>query len=193
MSQLQKASSPNPSSRGSNLSSKKWVCVELTHAGEKEKNLSLITKSARRILKNKEVEVFIPAVTQKVRDESSILSFMEGYVFIAYQDNILYTKLQETNYFRSVLTKPVYEGRRKRRVLSLLDDSELRPMRKGMESLNRGDFKPGDSVKVKKGNYKNLNAEVIIVFEDEQIVQVYVELRSKKILLDFPASYLSKV
>lgn len=169
------------------------MCVELTLIGEKEKKLDLISRSARQILGDVSLDVFIPAVTQKVRDEFSVLSFLDGYIFILYKEDVFYTRLQDTNYFKSILTKPVYEGRRKKYVVSLLDDSDLSHMRKNMESLDRGDFKPGEIVKVIKGNYRNLNAEVIEVLDDNKTVQVYVELRSKKIVIDFPATYLSRL
>ena len=169
-----------------------WVVVELTPTGEREKNLESIRKNARKILNDKTIEVFIPSVVQKVRDEFHILPFMEGYVFILHKPGLNFMRLQETNYFRSVLTKPVFDGKRKRYTLSFLSDKDLDKLRSGMQNVVKSGFSEGDIVKVVRGNYKNLKAEVIQAYEDGQHVQVYVNLASKKILLDFPASYLVK-
>lgn len=172
----------------------KWVIVELSHAGEKEKDLNSIRRSARKILKSKDIDIFIPAITQVVREESHILAYMEGYIFILYDESISYLRLQETVYFKSVLTRPVvYNRYRNRQILSLLSDRELNPMRDGVERLNVRDFSPGEQIKIIKGNYRNLKAEVIQVYEDKKLVQVYVSLKSKQILLDFPSSYLERI
>jgi hypothetical protein len=172
--------------------SKKWVCVELTSIGEKEKRLNLLTRSIYQILKINSLDVFIPAITQKVRDESSVLSYMEGYIFIEYRENVNYMRLHETNYFKIVLMRPSYEGRRKKMVYSLLVDDNLSSLRKGVDNLNNGDFKSGDMAKVIKGNFKGLPAEVIDVIDGN--IQVYVNyLKSKKLILEFPPTYLVKL
>lgn len=173
-------------------SGRDWVIVELTPTGEREKNLESIRKNARKILNDKTVEVFIPSVVQKVREEFHILPFMEGYIFILHKPGLNFMRLQETNYFRSVLTRPVFDGKRRRQTLSFLSDKDLDKLRSGMQNVVKSGFSEGDIVKVVRGNYKNLKAEVIQAYEDGQHVQVYVNLASKKILLDFPASYLVK-
>ncbi len=194
MPRSQKKNSQTPSSKDLNPTiSRKWVCVELSLTGEKEKNLDLVVRSARRILKNSKVEVFIPAISQQVRDESSVLSFMEGYIFIEHSSNLIYTRLQETTYFKSILMRQVFDGRRRIKELSLLRDKDLSVMRDGVETLNKGDFRSGEAIKIIKGNYKNLEAEIVQIYEDGKTIQVYVGLRSKKILLDFPASYMVRV
>lgn len=173
-------------------SERNWVIVELTPTGEREKNLESIRKNIHKIMRDKTLEVFIPSVVQKVRDEFHILPFMEGYIFVGHKPDLNFMKLQETNYFRAVLTRPVFDGKRRRQTLSFLKDRDLDKMRAGMQKAARSGFSEGDVVKVIRGNYKNLKAEVIQSYEDGQNVQVYVNLASKKVLLDFPASYLIK-
>lgn len=189
---IKKASVHPPELNSVPVKFKKWVCIELTLAGEKEKRLHLLVKSVNQILRTTLLEVFIPAITQKVRDESSVLAYMEGYIFAEYKEILNYMRLQETNYFKLVLMRPSYEGRRKKMVYSLLTDMDMVSLRKGVDSLNSGNFKPGDIARVIKGNFKGLNAEVIEVI-DESIIQVYVDLKSKKTILDFPPTYLVKV
>lgn len=185
---------PKKTPDGESNGAKKWVIVELSHAGEKEKDLNSVRKSARKILKSKDIDIFIPAITQVVREESHILAYMEGYIFILFVEDVNYLRLQETVYFKSVLTQPVVHGRyRSRQILSLLSDRDLNPMREGVDRLNVRDFSPGEQIKIVKGNYRNLRAEVIQVYETKKLVQVYVSLKSKKILLDFPSSYLERL
>lgn len=178
--------SPTPSPAP--VASKKWVIVQLSPMGEREKNIELIRRSARRIL-GKQVDVFIPAISQKVREESQTLFYMDGYVFVEFIDGIVYNRLQDTQFFNSVLTQ-TSSAKDRRRAYSLLDDKELSPMRKGMEDLKIVPFKDGQKVRIIQGNYKNLIAEVSFIHEGGETVQVYVNMRSKKVLMDFPASYL---
>lgn len=168
----------------------KWVIVQLTTAGEREKNLALLVRSAQRII-GKPQEVFVPAISQKVRDESHTMFYMDGYVFVRFAEGVPYLRLQETTYFNQVLTKPGPE--RGRRIFCLLDDCDLAPMRRGMQDMKVGEYGEGQKVKIIKGNYKNLQAVVSYAHDDGEHVQVYVDLASKKILMDFPISYLVKV
>lgn len=174
------------------VSGVKWVIVQMTPLGEREKNLNLITRSVCRLL-GKQVEVFIPAVSEKVRDESQTLFYMDGYVFVKFHPELHYLKLQETMYFSAVLVQNSLVNGKMKRTFSLIDDRDIAPMRKGVQNLKLGEFTEGDVVKVMKGNYKNLRAEVNFVHPDNQTVQVYVNLVSKKILMDFPSSYLKLI
>jgi transcription antitermination factor NusG len=163
------------------------VIVQLTSAGEREKRIPLITRSVHQILKRK-IDVFVPAISQTVRDDSQTMFFMDGYVFVKYEDNISYLKLQDTMYFSSVLCT----GGTKCPKYSLLEDFQLQPLRKGMDDLKQVNFKIGDKIKVIEGNYKNLVGRVSLVFEDKKSVQIAVDLASKKLLMDFPTTYLMK-
>jgi hypothetical protein len=113
--------------------------------------------------------------------------YMEGYAFVRYDEGVPYLRLQETTYFRSVLCQP---GPRHKPRFSLLEDRALDPMRDGLRSIKFSEFSVDDDVKIVKGNYKNLPARVSMIYEDGETVQVYVDLRSKKILMDFPSTYL---
>jgi len=170
----------------------KWVCVELSSNGEREKNIPAIIKSARQILGKPDIEVFVPAISQKVRGETQTMVFMDGYVFVRFYENIQYIKLQDTAYFRSVLCT-TSSGRKYQ--YSLLDDKALEPMRVGVQKLKLGQlhYEVGDSVKVIKGDLKNLIGRISEVYSTE-LVQVSVDhLRSKPIMMDFPVSYLTKI
>jgi transcription antitermination factor NusG len=177
------------------LSIPKWVVIELTFAGEREKDLNALKASAQKLL-NCKSEVFIPAIFQKVRNESHTIFYLDGYMFIKYEEGVNYLKLQETTYFKSILHKVVrdeYDKSKKRIMLTLLDDSDLNSMRSGMKKLQIASFQENDDVKIIQGEYKGLQAKVIYLHENGETVQVKVDLRSKKILFDFPSSYLMKM
>lgn len=162
---------------------RKWVVVSLSSSGEREMNLKAFTNAVRRIL-GKDLEVFIPAISKKARDESHTLFYMDGYIFIQYQDGIPYMKLQDTTYFGQVLCAG--------RAYSLVDDKTLDPLRTGVKNLSLCKFCKGDRVKVVKGEYKDLRATVALVYEGGETVQVDASQRSKPLLIDFPAIYLQK-
>lgn len=117
---------------------------------------------------------------------------MNGYVFIEYDPGAPYLALRETSYFRDVLCKSY---RNSAPEYSLLSDSDLEPMRAGMEDLKSNSFQIGDSVCVITGTYRNLRGEISLVYDDGETVQVAVNhLRSKKgLLVDFPSTYLERV
>lgn len=171
----------------------KWVVVQLSSLGEREKNIPIIVRSARQILGVKDLEVFVPAISQKVRDESQTLFYMDGYVFIKYAEGVQYMKLQETTYFNTVLCKPSFVNGERKRAYAMLEDKDLEPMKRGMETLRIGEFSEDDDVKIVKGSFKGLPGKVSFVHDGGEHVQVYVGLRSKQVLMDFPASYLVKL
>jgi transcription antitermination factor NusG len=118
--------------------------------------------------------------------------YWDGYVFIEYRQTCPYLKLNETTYFASVLCQPGH-GSGRQRVFSYLSDKDLEPMRRGLESMKIGEFAAEDEVKIVKGQFKNLLGKVSFVHENGENVQVYVGLRSKQILMDFPSSYLMRI
>jgi len=178
------------------LASTKWVVIQLTSLGEREKNLHLIERAVHQILKRKDLAVFVPAISQKARDESLTTWYSNGYVFVRFADDVVYNALQDTAYFSNVLSKTATASGTRKIVYSLLDDKDLDPMRSGMKTMRvmrAGDLVEDNVVKVVKGNYKNLIGKVSMVYEGNENVQVYVDLRSKKVFMDFPSSYLEKV
>ncbi len=114
-------------------------------------------------------------------------------MFIKYTDDVPFLKLQETTYFQTVLCQlSVVNGSRKR-TFSFLHDKDLEPMKRGMQSLKVREFGKGQEVKIIKGTYKNLVGKVNMVHDDNEHIQVFVGLKSKQILMDFPSSYLVQV
>ncbi len=172
----------------------KWVVVQLTPLGEREKNIALIRRSVKSIL-GIELDVFVPAISQKDVENGALTTwFSEGYVFVKYVPTVSYHKLSETNYFNTVLSSMSNVNGERKRIYSLLDDKELAPMRVGMQDLKtEREFEVEQDVKIVKGTYKGLPAKISMVYEDREKVQVYVHLRSKKMFIDFPSSYIQKV
>lgn len=177
-----------PSSKGPNpkdASTIRWVVVQLSNNGEHEPNLAVIERSIDRILRKK-LSVFIPATMQKARSDNQTIFYMDGYIFIEYQEGIQYHRLNGTNYFETVVSSS-------RDRLSLLSDSDLEPLRKGVESLKIGAFKLNDQVKVTKGTFKNLTGTISFVYDGGEQVQVNLKLSSKPMLIDYPSSFLTKL
>lgn len=169
-----------------------WVVVQLTSLGEREKNIASITRSVHHILRRKDLEVFVPAISQKGLGDSLTTWYSDGYIFVRFLDGVLYNSLQETAYFSMVLSKLVVVDGVRRMKYSLLNNKDLDPMRVGMKVMRVGKFSEDDSVKVIKGNYRNLPGKVSCVYDQGEVVQVCLNLRSKPMFIDFPASYLEK-
>lgn len=178
------------------IESRKWVVVELSPQGDKEKDLEFIKDSARRILRRYDIQVFIPAVSQGTKkNETHTTFYMDGYVFIEYVDSINYLRLRDTSLFQEVLCVYTRTSRFGKRTpsYSLLNDKELDPMRSGMEILKKCTLKVGDNVKVITGSYKNLPGKIISVQDDNQVAHISIDLASKPIIMSFPSTYLEKI
>lgn len=167
------------------------MAVELSSTGEQEMNPPILAKSVRRILKRPDIDVFIPAVSSKVRSDSQVLVYMDGYVFVRYEDGIPYLKLRDTTYFRDVLRLPG-RGASGGPTYALIDDSKLDTLREGLEVIGNASFKIGDRVRVMRGENKNLTGFVTDVHDDGQVI-VSARLRSKPLLVPYPSSYLEKI
>jgi len=165
--------------------SKKWVVVQLSSTGEKEKNINLFQRSVKRYL-GKDLSVFVPAANLSAREDNHVMYYMDGYIFIEHAANIQYNKLNETAYFMRVLTHP-------KTGVCLINDSEIEVMRKGMEKMKKGIFDKNDEVKVIRGSFKNLTGKISEVYDGGEFVQIDVGLLSKPLLIDYPANYLMKL
>jgi transcription antitermination factor NusG len=163
--------------------------VQLTSLGEREKNIDTIARAVRRILGD--VEVFVPAFIQKVREESHTMVYMDGYVFVRFAEGVNYLKLQETTYFKCVLCTPGAGGKR---TYHLLDNFVLDKMRDGVKSLKTqtADYDISQDVRITKGTLKGLRGKVISVYEDGKKILVHVPLDSKPVLIEFPPTHLEK-
>lgn len=164
---------------------KKWVVVQLSTTAERENDLTTIKRSVKRYL-GKDLQVFIPAASLSVREDSHVMFYMDGYIFIEYVTGINYTKLNETTYFASVLTHP-------KTGYSCIPDSEIETLRKGVEAMKIGKFRVGDEVTILKGNYKNMRGRIKQVYDGDESYQVDIGLGSKPILADYWASWLAKI
>lgn len=171
-------------SKGS-VSGKQWVIVALSQNAEKEKNIHVFKKSVKRHV-GKDLEVFVPAASLSARGDSTIMFYMEGYIFVEYVTGINYMKLNETNLFSAVLSRPGVG-------LSLISDTEIEPLREGVKSMKKGIFQKDDEVKVIKGSFKNLTGRISEVYDGGESVQINIGLLSKPLLIDYPSSYLVKV
>lgn len=163
--------------------------VQLSTLGEREKDPKLLTHAATRVLGP--IDIFIPAVSSKAREELHTEFYMEGYIFVAYCEGVNYMRLQDVPFFKTVICDPA--ARRSPIPYQLLDDSLLAPMRTGMQAMQLRVIKTKDRVRVTKGTYKNLTGVVTQVRDGGEIVQMNTNLSSKPMLIDFPVSFLEKI
>lgn len=157
--------------------------------GEKETNLKAIASAARRILCNPHLEVFVPAISQDVRQDSHTMFYMEGYAFVQYAPGVSYSKLRETTYFKDVLRQPGSGGP----TFAQLPDSKIQEMRAGMEKMKKADFEVGDQVRVIRGEFRNMYGVVTEVFPEKQHLMISNNLGSKPMLIEYPFSFIKKV
>ena len=159
--------------------------VELTHAGEQEKDSAVLTRAVQRIL-GTSLRVFVPSLSTDVRQDSQILVYMDGYVFVEYREGVQYMKLRDTSYFNEVLcssrgSSPVY---------SLVLDAQINGIKKDMESIRNADFELDMEVVVKSGTNRGLRGIVYDVQGDD--ITVKHPTRSKPCLLTYKSTYLEK-
>ncbi len=159
--------------------------VELTHAGEQEKNSEVLTRAVQRLLGSK-LKVFVPSLSTDVRQDSQILVYMDGYVFVEYMEGVQYMKLRDTSYFNDVLcssrgSSPVY---------SLVHDEQINGIKKDMESIRNADFELDDEVIVKSGTNRGLRGTVFDVQGDDITVKHHT--RSKPCILSYKSTYLER-
>lgn len=165
----------------------KWVAVQLSSLGEHEKDPGTLEFAIHRCL-GKDIKIFIPSVSLKRQEESHTLCYMEGYIFIGFRDGIDYLRLLNVPLFKDVL----HSIRGGVVVYNLIDNSVLNPVRDGLETMKHVELTVDTPVKINKGTFKNLLGTVSQIYGNE-IIQVFVKLRSKQVFIDFPASYLDNL
>lgn len=181
---------PSSNDSKNNTSGKKWVVVQLSPGGEREKNISILERSVKRYIgAQHQLEIFVPATSNAIKDgvrnDSNTMFYMDGYIFIEYRAGINYMKLSETNYFSTVL----HTGRS----LHLLDDSQVKPLKQGVEKLKKGVFSIGDTAKVLHGTFKGLSGTISFVYDGDEKVQLCANLNSKPVFMDYPIGFLKKI
>lgn len=160
-----------------------WVVVELTPRGEREPP-DVVRQQARRLLGK--AEVYIPAVETRIGDDTSIHYLINGYAFIKKErPDRDYLKLEDTRLFQSVLKNG--------KGIAVVDSSYIEAMKeKARAEINQG-IGVGDIVLICSGPYKAIEASVITELPEEELVQVFIELRSKQSIVTLPRSALKVV
>lgn len=163
-----------------------WVVLELTAKGEKA-DPTTVQKDIQKVLP--ESEVFIPAVETQVGDDQVVHYLMNGYAFVREKNpprpRRKYLRLANTKYINSVLQ----QGGK----VAPVPDSYIEDMKEQMRAeVNQG-IGVGDTVEIRSGPYKNIEASVIVELPETKEVQVFVQLRSKQTLLTLPRSVLKVI
>lgn len=163
-----------------------WAVLELTRAGERLIEEGKMEETLRRHLKcGTEHPVFIPAVFYppiRPDDTPIVLSVTEGYVFVAtgLSDSSLYA-LETTPFVRKVLHTRSPNGLR---VLMTVPDHSLAELRRGLAKLVASSISSGIPVLVLHGLLAGL--EGTVVSDNGETVDVYVEMRSLRLLRRLP-------
>lgn len=170
---------------------RQWVVVELTHSGEQEKDDKKLARAINRIL-GRPLHVFVPSLSTNVRADSQVLVYMDGYVFIEFQEGVQYMRLRDTSYFNEVLcSSKGSSSRGSSPVYALVGDEKLDGIKKDMESIRNVEFELDDHVVVKSGTNRGMRGIVMDVQGDE--ITVKHPTRSKPCLLSYKSTYLTKV
>ncbi len=164
-----------------------WVVLELTRAGERLIDEGKMDGVLRRHLKCGDTHpIFVPAVfypPTRADEAPIVLSVTEGYVFVAagLPDSDFYA-LENTPIVKKVLhTREPSTGMR---VLMTVPDHSLRELRQGLAKLVASSISPGMPVLVLHGLLAGLEGTVVL--DNEATVDVYVEMRSLRLLRRLP-------
>lgn len=161
-----------------------WVVLELSAQGEVE-DPSVLKSAIRRVLKG--AEVFVPASVSVVGGSKMVHRLIDNYVFVRRDraDPAFY-QLEGTKYISSILSS---QNGRHRQVLPVRD-SDIEKMRKQIQIETDQGIEIGDQVEVLSGAYRGIRGRVIEEIPEEDMVQVYISLRSKEAIVTLPRSFL---
>lgn len=156
----------------------KWKALALTSKSEGE-DPDVLIRAIRGALKQPACEVFIPAAVTQIGEDRVVHYLVGGYAFVRNPGNRL-NSLDNTRYVQSVLPGEV-------------PNSDIEKMRSQIEKEVDQGIGVGDTVKIVSGPYRNLTATVIEEIPEEEVVQVYIKLRSKQAILTLPRPFLDVV
>jgi DNA polymerase-1 len=166
-----------------------WVVLELTPQGEDE-DPEVLRKSLVKSIKGG--EVFIPAVVTSLGDSRIVHKLIDNYVFVrrTFSDQFFF-KLEGSRYISNVLTvSKTSAGVRK---ISCVKTFDIDKMRAQLVIKTEQAIEVGDLVEVMSGPYKGIKGKVFEEIKENDSVQVFISLRSKKAILTFPRSFLKFV
>lgn len=163
-----------------------WIVLELTPKGETVAISALVREITKRLPKS---EVFIPSIETKIGDDLVTHPLILGYAFVREttppKPASYYTKLSGGKNINSVLMS---SGK-----ISYVADSYIEDLRGKARDLANQGIGVGDTVEVRSGPYKNLEAQVLLDLPETKQVQVLIQLRSKQAILLLPRSVLKVV
>lgn len=169
------------------MGSDDWVVLELNQRSEGE-DPSIVRASIQKSLPK--TEVFLPVVVTKIGDDTKVHYLVEGYAFVRRGDypDSAFVKLEATRFVQSVLSQPGTYGRHRR--FSVVHTRDIDKMRQQVQVQVHQGIGIGDRVRITTGPYRNIEASVIEEIPEQGVVQVFVELRSKKSIVTIPRSGL---
>jgi 5'-3' exonuclease/transcription antitermination factor NusG len=168
-----------------------WVVLELSSRGEGEDPEPLRAALERSL---KGVEFFVPVSVSTVGESRVIHWLVDGYVFAkrTVPDSSFF-RLENTRYINSILTSVEPRGGRPQRVIAPVPDADIEKMRRQIRVETQQGIEVGDEVEVTSGPYRGIKGRIIEEVAEQNTVQVYIQLRSKKAIVTLPRSFLKFV
>jgi len=172
------------------VAKREWVVLELSPQGEDE-DPEVLSSALVRLIRDKAVEIFIPASISIQGDSRVIHKLIDNYVFIrrTLPDNA-FLRLEGTKYISSVLTIARSDKKTTVREMACVQDSDIERMRKQIHVETEQGIEVGDEVQVMSGAYKGINGRIIEEIPENDSVQVFIKLRSKEAIVTLPRSFL---
>lgn len=168
-----------------------WVVVELTQLGERSAEEGHLEIALRNTLGvDGSHPIFVPYITLIRNGRRSILSVVEGYVFVA-------SGLPDTSYFGLPTGSPYVSsilhrvGRSGLPVLTTVPDASVRSLRDNLAKMISREIEDGTHVRVVEGLFVGLTGRVVGLDGDN--AYVLIDLRSLKAVKAFPRFYLRPV
>lgn len=167
-----------------------WVVIELTRAGERLAEEGRLEHVLRQHLKcPSDHPIFVPTIVYNENDpdERVVLSATEGYVFVAsgLPEGSLF-KLEELPFFKKVLT--TRDPNTGLRICMSVTNKDLQQIRDQLNRLIASTITPNMEVAIVHGHLVGLQGKVVSDNTDSDEVDVYVELRSLRLLRRLPRS-----
>jgi 5'-3' exonuclease/transcription antitermination factor NusG len=168
----------------------KWVVIELGPKADGE-DPDTVRASIRHSIRD--AEVFIPTSITKMGDERVIQNLFEGYAFIKRtHPDATYLRLEGTKYVQNVL-RFSSNGARSAKTIAVVSDAEIERFRGQIRAEVDQGISVGDLVLITSGAYRQIKARVENEIAEKDMVQVYVELRSKQAIITLPRACLQLV
>lgn len=164
----------------------------MTPLGEIKVDDGSLEQSLRYDLKvDSDFPIFIPATTIKKGHRTSTVYLLEGYVFVAsgLMPETRYFRLEDKSYIEQVIS--AQSGPHRIRTLSVIPDSQIRALRRQLQSIIGAEVEIGDKVRIVEGTYRGL--EGVVEGKGQDMAYVHFVLRSMNVITGVPLAFIEVI